>query len=53
MILADPTYIYAAQADPGAYDPQAVAAGINSAQQAQMEGKHRKIKKRMKGAYEW
>jgi len=42
QILVDPTYVYAEQADPGAYDPAAVAAGINAAQQAQMEGEHRK-----------
>ena len=34
QILADLTYIYSEQADPRAYDPTAVAAGINAAQRA-------------------
>jgi len=32
QILTDPTYIYAEQEDPSAYDPAAVTAGISAAQ---------------------
>ena len=49
QILVDPTYIYAEQVDPGVYDPAAVAAGINAAQRAQMEGKHRKNQETYEG----
>ena len=49
QILADPTYVYAEQADPVAYDPVAVAAGINAAQQSQMEGEHRKNQETYEG----
>ena len=49
QILADPNYMYVEQADPGAYDPAAVAPGISAAQRAQMEGEHRKKQESYEG----
>ena len=45
VLITDPTFVYAAVADPGAHDPAALAAGIAAAQREQIIAEHKRQQK--------
>ena len=45
VLITDPTFVYAAVADPGAYDPAALAAAVSAAQRENIVAEHKRQQK--------